>query len=163
MCAFTGTFCILQRQARGTLDGTNGPVMMTVYIQCVSLRVCMCVCCDYTQNIKTHLKIIQMLSNWAHPNSLLLFPFFFSPPLSLSLADKRPWRSLTKQVGNTLHALLSSAPPCCLHLLQTFCSQQAKIIMFPLLEALRSFFACVCVCESSTSSMCHWQIHCQYM
>lgn len=74
-----------------------------------------------------------MLSNWAHPNSLLLFPFFFSPLLSLSLADKRPWRSLTKQVGNTLLMRLSSAPPCCLHLLQALCTQQVKIIIFPLI------------------------------
>ncbi|GLD53072.1 calcium uptake protein 3, mitochondrial-like protein [Lates japonicus] len=49
-----------------------------------------------------------MLSDQAHPNSLLLFPFFFSPLLSRSLADKRPWRSLTKQ---ELEKILLETPP----------------------------------------------------
>lgn len=119
MCAFTGTFHALQRQARGTLDGTNGPAMMTVYIQCVSPCERACVVAipralrPISRSYRCYLTKPTQTLLASHPS----FFFVFSPPLSLLLADKRPWRSLTKQVGNTPFVLRSSAPPpCCLHL-----------------------------------------------
>lgn len=155
MCAFTGTFRALQRQARGTLDGTNGPAMMTVYIQCACVSVRARVCCDYAQSIKAHFQIIQMLSNQAHPNSPRLSPLFFlvfSPLLSLLLADKRPWRSLTKQVGNTPSAPPSTMLPASVFRLKSFfplkCASMSKFYACGICARLNLVTGCV-ICQTS--------------
>lgn len=86
--------------------------MMSVYIQCVSPCERACVVAvpralrPISRSYRCYLTKPTQTLLASHPLSF----FVFSPLLSLLLADKRPWRSLTKQVGNTPFVLRSSAP-----------------------------------------------------